>query len=186
VTAAPEGYRIAPALGREVLPWLESLALQVADNGEDGVYFSPRSRFDAPPARTPEAVLGYVARLARRPDETGWFRLWLAFARGSEEVIGHVDLSGGRLSTELHRCELGIGIVRAHRGVGLGRALLATAVDWARGAGLAHVELGVFRCNPRARRLYERSGFEEIGAVPDRFRVDGVVIDDVRMALRLG
>ena len=182
----PPGYRLGPALGRDVDPWLASLAEEVKDNGDDGVYFAPRSRHDPPPARTAEDVLSYVARMAKGHDEPGWFRLWVARAEGSDEVVGHVDLSGLRLPNELHRCVLGMGIVKPHRGRGLGPALLGTALAWARSSGLAWVELGVFACNPRARRLYERFGFEVIGAVPDRFRVEGVVIDDVRMALRLG
>ncbi len=184
--AVPAGYTVAPALGRDVDPWLESIAEQVKDNGDDGVYFSPRSRFDPPPQRTPEAILGYVARMAKGHVEPGWFRLWVARVEATGEVVGHIDLSGGRLPTELHRSEMGMGILLPHRGKGLGPALLDTAIAWARGAGLAWIELGVFACNPRARRLYERFGFTVIGAVPDRFRVEGVVIDDVRMALRLG
>jgi RimJ/RimL family protein N-acetyltransferase len=187
VTApTPAGYRVEPALGRDVDPWLGSIAEEVRDNGEGGVYFSPRSRHDPPPLRTAEAILGYVARMAKGHGEPGWFRLWVARAEASGEIVGHVDLSGGRMVTELHRSELGMGILRPHRGKGLGPALLDAAITWARASGLAWIELGVFACNPRARRLYERAGFAVIGGVPDRFRVDGVVIDDVRMALRLG
>ncbi len=183
--AVPDGYTVEPAKGHDVDPWLASLAAQVRDNGRDGVWFSPRSPDDAPPARTIEAVLGWVARLARSEREPGWFRLWIARDREGE-IVGHIDLSGGRLITELHRAELGMGIERDHRGKGLGPALLDAALAWARATGtIAWVELGVFSTNPRARRLYERFGFERIGYIPDRFRVDGTVIDDVRMALRL-
>lgn len=181
----PDGYTVAPAKGHDVDPWLASLAEQGRDNGRDGVWFSPRSPNDEGPARTIEAVLGWVARLARSECEPNWFRLWIARDR-TGAIVGHVDLSGGRLITELHRAELGMGIERPHRGIGLGAALLDAALTWARETGTLHwVELGVFSANPRARRLYERFGFEQIGTVPDRFRVDGVIIDDVRMALRL-
>jgi RimJ/RimL family protein N-acetyltransferase len=182
---APDGYTVEAARGHDVDPWLASLAEQVRDNGRDGVWFSPRSPDDGGPARTIESVLGWVARLARSEREPGWFRLWIARDREGT-IVGHADLSGGRLTTELHRAELGMGIERPHRGVGLGPALLGTALSWARESGtIDWVELGVFSSNARARRLYERFGFEQIGCVPDRFRVDGAVIDDVRMALRL-
>jgi RimJ/RimL family protein N-acetyltransferase len=183
--AVPHGYTVAPAKGHDVDPWLESLGAQVRDNGRDGVWFSPRSADDAPPARTIEAVLGWVARLSRTEREPGWFRLWLAKDRDGS-IVGHIDLSGGRLLAELHRSELGMGIERAHRGLGLGPALMDAALTWARDSGtIDWVELGVFSTNPRARRLYEGFGFTQIGYVPDRFRVDETVIDDVRMALRL-
>lgn len=182
----PAGYRVEPALGRDIDPWLACLAEQVKDNGEEGVYFSPRSRHDPPPGRTADAVFGYVARMAKCPYDPGWFRLWVARTDADDAIVGHVDLSGGRLPTEIHRCELAMGIVRAHRGIGLGPALLDAALTWARSVGLSWIELGVFTCNPRARRLYERFGFQVIGMVPDRFRVEGAILDEVRMALRLG
>lgn len=182
----PGGYSIAPARSVDVDAWLESLGEQSRDNGEGGVYFSPRPRGSEGPARTIEAVLSWVARLSRSPQEPNWFRLWLARHEASGAVVGHVDLGGARLPTELHRAELGIGIARPHRGVGLGPALLQTAIEWARATpGLDWIELGVFSANPRARRLYDAHGFVQIGTVPDRFRVDGVRIDDVRMALSL-
>lgn len=183
--AAPPGYRVDLARGQDVDAWLASIAAQVADNGHEGTWFSPRRASDPPPARTPEALLSYVARMARPAREPGWFRLWVARREDDDAVVGHIDLSGGRLATEMHRAELGMGIERAHRGLGLGPCLLDTAIAWARAEGLAWIELGVFAQNPRAARLYRRFGFAEIGRIPDRFRIDDVVIDDVRMALRL-
>ncbi len=186
MTAPPAGYRVEPAKGHDVDPWLASVAAQCQDNGEGGVWFSPRPRGDAGPARSAEAILSWVARLSRSAREPGWFRLWVARHEGTGAIVGHVDLSGGRLTTELHRAELAMGIERAHRGAGVGPALLDAALSWAKGTGtIDWVELGVFSVNHRARRLYERFGFAEIGVIPDRFRVDGAVIDDVRMALRL-
>jgi ribosomal protein S18 acetylase RimI-like enzyme len=78
-----------------------------------------------------------------------------------------------------------MGIERAHRGQGHGRGLLAAAIAWAREAGLAWLDLGVFAHNPRARALYRSVGFVEVGTTRDRYRVDGRQIDDVAMALRL-
>lgn len=179
-------YVVEPARGLDIDAWLQSLAVQAEDNGEDGVYFSPRSRHEAPPSRAPENVLGYVARLTRPLTEPGWFRLWLLREASTRAIVGHADLSGGRLQAELHRASLGMGITRAHRGVGQGQRLLEAVIAWARDeAGLSWIELGVFHCNPRAQRLYRRCGFVEAGRVPDCFRVDGVVIDDIRMVLRL-
>jgi len=45
-------------------------------------------------------------------------------------------------------------------GSGVGRALMAFAEDWARGRQLPLITLNVFAANERARRLYERAGFE--------------------------
>lgn len=45
-------------------------------------------------------------------------------------------------------------------GTGVGRALMAFADDWARTRQLPFITLNVFAANTRARRLYEKCGFE--------------------------
>jgi ribosomal protein S18 acetylase RimI-like enzyme len=45
-------------------------------------------------------------------------------------------------------------------GSGVGRALMVFAEDWARSRQLPLITLNVFAANARARRLYERAGFE--------------------------
>jgi ribosomal protein S18 acetylase RimI-like enzyme len=45
-------------------------------------------------------------------------------------------------------------------GTGVGRALIAYAEDWTRQRGLSLMTLNVFTGNERARRFYDRSGFE--------------------------
>ncbi|HEX7037880.1 MAG TPA: GNAT family N-acetyltransferase [Pseudomonadales bacterium] len=50
-----------------------------------------------------------------------------------------------------------------HRGRGIGAALLARVVDWARERGARRVALAVTCGNSPARRLYERAGFRPVG-----------------------
>ncbi len=51
-------------------------------------------------------------------------------------------------------------VVRADsRDRGIGEKLVAASMDWARGQGATHVELGVHAVNRHARRFYERLGF---------------------------
>ena len=51
-------------------------------------------------------------------------------------------------------------VVRAdRRDRGSGEGLVAASMDWARGQGASHVELGVHAVNRHARRFYERLGF---------------------------
>lgn len=125
-------------------------------------------------------------RWSRGLDEPLWGRAWLLVA-GPTTVVGHAELRGGRMRAEMHRATLGMGIQLEHTSQGHGRLLIDAAIDWARGdAGLAWLDLGVFSANVRARRLYACVGFVEIGLRPDGFRIDdGLVIDDVLMALKL-
>jgi len=83
--------------------------------------------------------------------------LWIALAGG--EVAGSValrDLGDG--AYELKRMYLR----SAHRGRGLGRRLLATALDWARANRARVVRLDTTERMVAARRLYESAGFVRV------------------------
>ena len=152
-----------------------------AESGRGEAHFLPFARHDpdGPKGIDPEAV-------NRSLDEPGWQRWFVAIADDGR-VAGQVDLRGDGLKAGLHRCELGIGIERPHRGQGLGRRLMETAIGFAREAeSLDWLDLRVFAHNTAARALYRELGFVELGTVVDRFRVDGQVIDDVMMTLKVG
>jgi len=158
------------------------IARHSRESGRDGdPIFRPRTT-DAPideEATVERHRIGWAQAVA----EPYWLRTWGAEVGGS--IRGHLDLHGGRLPSESHRALLGMGVERGFRGRGYGRALLAAAIAWARHAGLAWLDLGVFAHNHRARALYAAAGFIEVGTTRDRFRVDGVAIDDVAMTLAL-
>jgi ribosomal protein S18 acetylase RimI-like enzyme len=115
--------------------------------------------------------------------EPGWMRTWGLIADGV--IVGHVDLKGGGLASDLHRATLGIAIEDGHRDRGQGRAMCETAIAWARDNKLAWIDLGVFHPNKRAQALYRKLGFVEVGVMKDRFRLDGESIDDIVMTLAL-
>lgn len=56
-----------------------------------------------------------------------------------------------------------LAVAPAHRGEGLGRVLLATAIDQAREAGARTLYLEVRPSNGAARALYASAGFVEVG-----------------------
>jgi len=68
--------------------------------------------------------------------------------------------------------ELGMIVAATHRRRGIGRALLACAVDWAHANGKSALTLRVFPDNDAARALYLASGFVDVdlqrGAIPRR------------------
>jgi RimJ/RimL family protein N-acetyltransferase len=166
--------------------YLRHMVRADADSGEQGVFFHPY------PSDEPfdlEAALVREQRRWQTPLHTpGWRRAWGWRAAGaSGALVGHAYLAGGQLRSELHRVSLGMGLQHAHRGQGAGRRLLGAVIAWARDQpGIAWIDLGVFGCNPRAQALYRSHGFVETGRTPDRFRVDGVSIDDISMSLSVG
>lgn len=74
----------------------------------------------------------------------------------------------------------------AVRGRGLGRAVVAGAVEYARRwPEVVHLQLSVSDNSPEARRMYESLGFEVWGIEPDCLRIDGRSFAEVHMTRRL-
>ncbi|MFD6174609.1 MULTISPECIES: GNAT family N-acetyltransferase [Streptomyces] len=91
--------------------------------------------------------------------------------RGGEAVTGDAELYAIYVHPE-------------HLGQGAGQALLAEAVARCTAAGHGRLLLWVLKGNGRARRFYERAGFEADGA-EEPFEVDGVTVPEVRYARAL-
>jgi len=103
-----------------------------------------------------------------------------------DRVVGNLMVERRRGRYESHRGDVSLAIRDGYRGLGLGRALLDTAVDWARAVGLAKLTLGVFPTNTRAVGLYRAAGFVEEGVLRGHLRVDGADRDVMLMGLALG
>lgn len=102
-----------------------------------------------------------------------------------DEVDGHLV---GSLSVidPIGIAHVGMNIAAGHRGQGIGDALMAAAVDWARAAGAHKMDLELWPWNHRARALYERFGFVEEGYRRRHYRrKDGSLWDAVTMGLVL-
>lgn len=88
--------------------------------------------------------------------------LWVAEAigeGGESEVVGMLAL--WPVLDEAHIAT--VAVHPQHRGRGVGKMLLATAVDFARTQGFKTVTLEVRVSNLRAQRLYRRFGFQVVG-----------------------
>ncbi len=86
---------------------------------------------------------------------------------------------GPEPALELHR----VYVSQARQGVGVGRILLAWAIERARQRGAKNLFLGVWESNERAIALYESRGFEKVGGY--RFKVGDTLDDEFIMRLRL-
>jgi [ribosomal protein S18]-alanine N-acetyltransferase len=76
-----------------------------------------------------------------------------------------------------------LAVAPARWGLGTGTALLLTLVDEARRRGCTEVLLEVREDNPRARRLYQRHGFTEVGIRRGYYQPSGVDAVVMRKAL---
>jgi len=103
-----------------------------------------------------------------------------AFVDG--RLIGNVTVrQAGGLKRVRHRATLGICVLKAYWGRGVGSMLMDAAVQTAQSAGYAQIELQVAADNERAIRLYQRFGFEPYGRCPRALKREGGYADEIEM-----
>lgn len=98
-------------------------------------------------------------------------------------VVGWCDVLPIDRPTMSHVGVLGVGVLSAHRGKGIGTALVRSAIEMAKAAGLTRIELTVREHNERAITLYERLGFTREGVKRKAVRIDGKYEDLLCMGL---
>lgn len=106
-------------------------------------------------------------------------------AVAGDAPVGWVTMRGSDRHRIRHQCALGIAVDRAHRGRGVGRALMAAAIAWAREARLDRVELRVMTRHRAAVALYEKMGFVHEGVLRAAIRIGDALHDDHIMGLLL-
>jgi len=124
------------------------------------------------------------ARIIRDMNQADNSLFLIAEAEG--QIIGILTLSGAKRRNVRHSAVLGIAVASEWRGQGIGRRLMAHAIDWARQSGiLTRIELHVFARNEIAIALYESLGFKVEGRRRRAVIRDGESIDDLVMSLLL-
>jgi len=98
-------------------------------------------------------------------------------------VVGWADILASFGQACAHCGRLGIGVLAAYRGRGIGRRLLRACLARAREAGFTRIELDVRADNAAAIRLYKRFGFVREARKRNALRFDGVYFDAVQMSL---
>lgn len=155
----------------------------------DGVEIRPAVDSDRMPlARLHAAVAEERDGIAAEPPvdlerrAAYWNLDWTLVAVAAGEPVGVVFL----LETPFGFAELGMCVAAEWRGRGVGSALVAAAIDLARGRGLHKLSLGVFPHNAPAIALYRRFGFVEEGRrVKHIRRQSGELWDPIDMGLLL-
>ena len=85
-----------------------------------------------------------------------------------------------------HRAGMGLSVLKAHWGKGIGTALIQALIDAARTTALEQLELSVMSQNTRAKALYTRLGFAEYGRLPRAIKHrDGTYDELILMLLDL-
>lgn len=107
-------------------------------------------------------------------------------ARAGESIVGWCDIAPNERIGYQHVGHLGMGLLPAWRGHGIGARMLTAALADADRIGLERVELEVFLGNGPAQRLYRRFGFIVEGVKRKARKLDGRYDDHILMARQLG
>ncbi|MGY4475961.1 N-acetyltransferase family protein [Bradyrhizobium sp. USDA 3364] len=107
----------------------------------------------------------------------------VALANG--EVVGWCDVRRKARPIHAHVGVLGMGLLPAFRGQGLGLRLIQQALAASKRFGFRRVELTVRAENANAVALYRKAGFELEGHLRDDVCVDGVYSDLLVMGVLL-
>ncbi len=103
-------------------------------------------------------------------------------AHADGEPVGGLSLS----ESSFGFADLGMFVAADWRGRGVGSALVAAAIEWARTRGLHKLTLSVFPHNEAAIALYRKFGFVEEGHHPKHIRrASGELWDLIDMGLLL-
>ena len=106
---------------------------------------------------TPEEAAGRVRELAAHPDHA------ILVAEADGRVAGWIQVSFPRIFETPARAEIaGLVVDETAQGHGIGRRLVAAAVDWARERGCLAIRVRTNVVRERAQAFYQREGFGEI------------------------
>lgn len=103
-------------------------------------------------------------------------------AVAGNQIVGSIDIDRSRFGFG----EIGMMVARDWRGRGVGSALLAAAIGWAREHDVHKLSLDVFPHNAAAIALYRKFGFVEEGRRVKHYRrASGELWDAIEMGLLL-
>ena len=104
----------------------------------------------------------------------------------SGRLVGNLGLEREREGATQHVATLGMAVAPDRRGAGIGSALMAEAIKWAREFGVEKLALSVYPDNRGALRLYAKFGFVVEGRLSGHSKRSSGYADEVVMGRWLG
>ena len=103
------------------------------------------------------------------------------YAIVDDQVVGWCDVYPEENPRQSHRGGLGMALLPAYRGKGIGSMLLEKIIEHAKSFGLEKIELQVYTANVSAIALYKKFGFEQEGLIKKYRKLDGQYFDCLAM-----
>ena len=111
---------------------------------------------------------------------------YMLLAKDGDEIIAVGSIAGSLHPKFSHRGELGISVLKSYWGQGIATVMMEEMLDWvAEYSTLSRVELEVVAVNKKARRLYEKCGFEEEGLIKNGVKIGDGYEDIVLMSKQI-
>ena len=99
-------------------------------------------------------------------------------AKENGRIVGEASYNSYTRPRLRHRGEFGMSVLRSHQNRGIGTALLAKILEFARDTAKNEiVSLEVRSDNGAAIHLYEKFGFKKVGQFEGYLKIDGKLID---------
>ena len=111
--------------------------------------------------------------------------LYLLVAEDEGQLLGYLGMTRLKQRRVKHIAKLVCGVANQASGRGIGKSLLQAAIQRAQDSGVTRIELTVAATNHRARKLYEKLGFELEGYRKQSLRIENTLQDECYMALLL-
>jgi len=131
--------------------------------------------------QTREQEVEWLARLLTRLEKD---EITVVVAEVDGRFVGQTEVTPQNMRSK-HVGVLGIALKDGYREIGIGTELMKEAETQSRRLGLEILNLEVFATNERAKHVYGKVGYREVGAWPKVMKKDGLYIDSVLMSKEL-
>ncbi|MGX1983220.1 MULTISPECIES: GNAT family N-acetyltransferase [Bacillaceae] len=145
--------------------------IQQVENESEFMLFEPGER-----KLTPEKQRTMIENISKQKNST------IFVAEDYEKLVGYLMAFGGNAKRNRHSAYLVIGILKEHRGKGIGTKLFRKLESWARERNIHRLELTVMTQNQAGIALYKKMGFEIEGTKKHSLLVNGLFMDEYYMA----
>ena len=138
------------------------------------------TRYPEECVETPEEERAFIERV----NGSGTMLMIVCSVEG--DIAGSCQLAWNNRIKTRHRAEVAIGILREYWSLGIASAMFSELIRVAKEQGILQLELDYIEGNARAKRLYEKMGFHEVGVKPDAIRLkDGTMLDEISILKKL-
>ncbi|MGI5853748.1 MAG: GNAT family N-acetyltransferase [Bacillota bacterium] len=144
--------------------------IEITDTVAREQYYIGRSSFNPPPE-------DYAREIAACDLENR--AIFVAEVDGA--IIGALEVNRSINPKRRHTMSIGLFMLADYRGLGIGSALMQTAIAWGETRKLEKAFLSVYHSNKAALALYRKFGFVECGRYTKQYRVGDFYMDEIFM-----